>query len=94
LWSDNRLIHLRKPDETGYKIPKGGLFRYISCPNLFGEMVEWAGFVLMCWSWPALSFAVWTAANLGPRALAHHRWYRSHFKDYPPERKAVVPFVI
>lgn len=92
LWADNRLIHLRKPDETGYKIPRGGLFQYISCPNLFGEIVEWSGFALMCWNWPALSFAVWTAANLIPRALAHHRWYRSHFEDYPPERKAVIPF--
>jgi 3-oxo-5-alpha-steroid 4-dehydrogenase 1 len=93
LWSDNRLIHLRKPDETGYKIPQGGLFKYISCPNLFGEIVEWTGFAIMCWNWPALSFALWTAANLAPRALAHHRWYRSHFEAYPPKRKAVVPFV-
>ncbi len=37
------------------------------------------------------SFAAWTAANLVPRAIAHHRWYRQRFPDYPPERKALIP---
>jgi len=91
--SDNILIHLRKPGATGYAIPEGGLFRKISCPNLFGEIVEWTGYALMTWSLPGLAFAVWTAANLLPRALAHHRWYRATFADYPRERKAVIPFL-
>ena len=39
--SDNILISLRKPGEIGYKIPKGFLFKYISSPNLFGEIIEW-----------------------------------------------------
>ncbi|MCB0617631.1 MAG: DUF1295 domain-containing protein, partial [Saprospiraceae bacterium] len=94
LQSDQILLNLRKPGETGYKIPRGGLFRYLSCPNLFGEIVEWAGFAVMCWNLPALGFAVWTAANLIPRALSHHRWYREQFADYPPERKAVVPGIL
>lgn len=37
---------------------------------------------------------VWTAVNLVPRALAHHRWYREHFEDYPRQRKALIPFVL
>jgi 3-oxo-5-alpha-steroid 4-dehydrogenase 1 len=89
--SDALLIALRRPGETGYRIPQGWLFRWISCPNHFGEIIEWCGFALMAWNLPALSFAVWTAANLLPRAVAHHRWYRTHFADYPPERKAVIP---
>lgn len=92
--ADNTLIHLRKPGETGYIIPQGGLFRFISCPNHFGEIVEWAGFAIMVWSSPAVAFAVWTGANLLPRALQHHRWYQQQFADYPPKRKAVVPFII
>lgn len=92
--SDNILLGLRKPGEPGYKIPQGGLFRYISCPNLFGEIVEWTGFAILCWNLPAASFAIWTAANLVPRALSHHRWYRQNFKDYPAERKAVIPGVL
>jgi hypothetical protein len=77
-----------------YTVPQGGLFRYVSCPNHLGEMVEWSGFALMCWNLPALSFAVWTAANLVPRALSHHRWYRARFVGYPAERKAVIPFIL
>lgn len=92
IWADNQLLALRQPHEKGYKIPYGGMFRYVSCPNLLGELVEWAGFALMAWSLPAFAFAAWSAANLLPRALAHHRWYRAHFADYPPDRKAVVPF--
>jgi 3-oxo-5-alpha-steroid 4-dehydrogenase 1 len=89
--ADRRLAQLRTPGETGYRIPRGFLFEKISCPNYFGEVLEWAGWALAAWSWPALSFAVWTAANLVPRALTHHRWYREHFTDYPPARKAIVP---
>jgi 3-oxo-5-alpha-steroid 4-dehydrogenase 1 len=89
--SDNILLALRKPGETGYKIPQGGLFRYVSCPNLFGEMIEWSGYAILVGSLPALSFAVWTIVNLTPRALDHHKWYLSKFPDYPKERKALVP---
>lgn len=93
--SDRTLIGLRKGGKSGYFIPRGGLFNYISCPNFFGEMVEWTGFAVMAWNFPALSFAVWTIANLIPRALDHHKWYKSHFRDeYPKSRKAVIPFVV
>jgi 3-oxo-5-alpha-steroid 4-dehydrogenase 1 len=94
LWADEQLLHLRKPGETGYKIPKGGLFNYISCPNHFGEMIQWTGFAIMCWNLPALAFAIWTAANLIPRSLSHHKWYRAHFQEYPDSKKAVVPGVL
>jgi 3-oxo-5-alpha-steroid 4-dehydrogenase 1 len=92
--SDGILIHLRKPGETGYKIPEGFLFRYISCPNHFGEMLEWFGFMLLIWNLAGVSFFVWTVSNLLPRALHHHKWYLQNFADYPKDRKAVFPFVI
>lgn len=91
MWSDYKLIGLRKEGETGYKIPRGGLFEWMSCPNLFGEMVEWLGFALMVWDWAAWSFWVWTLANLVPRALAHHAWYQKTFEKYPKQRGALWP---
>lgn len=91
--SDNILIRLRKPGETGYKIPKGFLFDYISSPNLLGEIIEWGGFALMAWNLPALSFFIWTFANLVPRAKNHHDWYLTHFTDYPKNRKIIFPFI-
>ena len=91
--SDTVLINLRKPNETGYQIPQGGLFKYISCPNLFGEVVEWFGFAILTWSLPGLAFFVWTFANLVPRAISHHKWYLSNFENYPKKRKAIIPFI-
>jgi hypothetical protein len=92
--ADNILIHLRKPGETGYKIPYGGFFRFISCPNHFSEIIEWFGFAIMTWSLPGLAFAIWTLVNLMPRALQHHKWYQMTFPDYPSDRKAIIPFVL
>ncbi|MEZ5033216.1 MAG: DUF1295 domain-containing protein [Saprospiraceae bacterium] len=92
--SDYRLIALRKGSETGYTIPHGGLFRWVSCPNHFGEMLEWTGYALLTWSLPGLAFAFWTIANVLPRSLAHHAWYQEHFPDYPAGRKAVFPGVL
>lgn len=94
LWADNRLIGLRAGGGQGYSIPRGGLFERVSCPNHLGEIIEWSGFALMCWNLPALSFAVWTAANLIPRALSHHAWYRKTFADYPAGRRAVIPALL
>jgi len=91
--ADHVLIHLRSPGETGYKIPRGGLYRWVSCPNYLGELLEWGGFALAFWNLGALAFLVWTAANLVPRAFATHRWYRAQFPDYPPERRALLPFL-
>jgi len=92
--SDGILINLRKPGEKDYKIPQGFLFRYISCPNHFGEIVEWFGYFLMCWNLASFAFLIWTVSNLLPRALHHHKWYLQNFKDYPKDRKAVFPFVV
>ncbi len=91
--SDRVLRDLRRPGETGYKIPTGGMYRLVSAPNYLGELVEWGGFALAAWSPAALTFVVWTAANLVPRAWANHQWYRRTFPDYPTGRRAIVPFL-
>ena len=89
--SDNLLLGLRKGTDGGYVIPRGGLFRWVSSPNYLGEMLEWIGFALATWSLAGLAFAVWTIANLLPRAISNHRWYRTQFPDYPPERRRLIP---
>jgi len=89
--SDTILIHLRKPGEVGYKIPRGFLFEYVSCPNHLSEIVQWFGFAMMAWNYPASIFFIWTLANLLPRSSKHHRWYRNYFENYPKKRKALVP---
>lgn len=90
IYSDNILIKLRK-NAPSYQIPQRGLFRYISSPNYTGEIVEWIGYAMMSWSLAGLSFAVWTIANLLPRAVSNHKWYKKQFSNYPKNRKAVIP---
>ncbi|KAM9314979.1 3-oxo-5-alpha-steroid 4-dehydrogenase 2-like isoform 2-T2 [Pholidichthys leucotaenia] len=92
--SDQILIHLRKPGEVIYRIPKGGMFEYVSAANFFGEMVEWFGYAIVVWDLPAFAFAFFTVCSLGPRAVHHHRDYQRRFKDYPPSRKALIPFIL
>ncbi len=91
--SDHILITLRKPGEIGYKIPNGGMFRFVTAPNYLGEIIQWAGWALACYNLGGLSFFVWTVANLAPRAFAAHRWYHEKFHDYPANRKALLPFI-
>jgi 3-oxo-5-alpha-steroid 4-dehydrogenase 1 len=94
LQSDKMLRLLRPPGETGYRIPQGGAYRWVSCPNYLGEIVEWTGWAIATWSLAGLAFAAYTAANLVPRAVANHRWYLKKFPDYPPQRRALVPYVL
>lgn len=94
VWSDSRLRSFRRPGEHHYQLPRGGLFHLVSCPNYLGEMVEWIGWAVLTWSPAGAAFAVWTAANLLPRALACHRWYRRTFTDYPPARRAIIPKIL
>jgi protein-S-isoprenylcysteine O-methyltransferase Ste14 len=93
VWADRDLRRLRKPGDTGYKIPRGGLWDYVSNPNYFGEITEWCGWALATWSLPGLAFAVFTAANLVPRAWANRKWYLDTFENYPRERKSVIPLI-
>lgn len=91
--SDKVLVGLKKQG-GGYKVPKGGWFEFVSCPNYFGEVAEWFGWAVMTWSWAGLGFFLYTCANLVPRARANHRWYLDKFgEDYPKHRKAVIPFL-
>jgi 3-oxo-5-alpha-steroid 4-dehydrogenase 1 len=95
LWADGVLRRLRGPSAgADYKVPRGGLYEWVSCPNYLAEIVEWTGWAIAAWSPAGLLFALYTAANLGPRAVANHRWYRETFPDYPSDRKALVPFVL
>ncbi len=91
--ADRRLFALRAPGETAYKIPRGGLYDWVTCPNYLGEIIEWIGWAIASWSSGGAAFAFYTIANLAPRAAAHHAWYRRTFGDYPARRRVLVPFV-
>jgi len=91
--SDRALRNLRAPGEAGYRIPRGGAFDLVTAPNYLGEMIEWTGWAIAAWSPAGAAFALYTFANLAPRAVSHHRWYRARFPDYPAHRKAIIPYL-
>jgi 3-oxo-5-alpha-steroid 4-dehydrogenase 1 len=89
--ADRTIRRLRKPGETVYRIPNGGLFRWVSSPNYLGEIIQWTGWAVMTWSLAGVAFALFTFCNLAPRAISNHRWYRERFADYPAGRWILVP---
>ncbi len=93
IWSDRILRGLRRGG-PGYRIPYGGGFRFVSSPNYLGEIVEWTGWAIATWSVAGLAFALYTIANLAPRAMANHRWYQATFPEYPVYRRALIPFLL
>jgi len=90
----DRRIQAQKPAPGRYIIPQGGLFRWVSCPNYLGEIIQWFGWALLTWSPAGLAFAVFTFANVFPRGISGHRWYKQNFPDYPKNRKAILPGII
>jgi 3-oxo-5-alpha-steroid 4-dehydrogenase 1 len=97
--SDAIIRNLRSVEEIErgekvYRIPRGGLFRFVTSPSYLTEITAFAGFALATWSLGATFILLITIANLVPRAFQTHRWYREKFPDYPRERRALIPFVL
>ncbi len=93
--ADHIVRHLRKPGDTKHYIPRGGMFRFVSSANYFGELVEWTGFAIASWSGAGLLFVWWTFANLAPRSAALYRRYETEFGDEfrALKRKRIIPFI-
>ncbi len=95
LHSDHIIRNLRKPGDTRHYIPRGGMFRYVTSANYFGELMEWVGFAVASWSWSGVVFAWWTFANLAPRAASLSRRYEAEFGEEYRRlgRKNIIPFI-
>ena len=93
--SDYIIRHLRKPGDTKHYLPKKGLFKYVTSANYFGEFVEWCGFAILTWSLSGLVFALWTFANLAPRAAKIYDNYKKEFGDELDTKKVkrILPFI-
>ena len=98
IYSDTILRNLRSlkptPNEPRYKVPYGGLFKWVSCPQYFGEILSFVGFAVMTWNLGAVFVLAMTAGNLIPRARYTHKWFHKNFENYPAERKAIIPFIL
>lgn len=92
--SDYVIRHLRQPGDTRHYLPQAGFYRYVTSANYFGELVEWIGFAIAAANPAAWVFALWTGANLIPRAHAIHRKYHEEFGDEAVgTRRRIIPLV-
>ena len=93
--SDSVIRNLRRPGDTRHYIPRRGMYRYVSSANYFGEFVEWTGFAILTWSWAGAVFALWTFANLAPRAETIHKRYCKEFGDEFRQLrlKRIIPYI-
>lgn len=87
---------LREHSEANeYVIPHGDWFKYVSCPHYLAEIVIYAGILVAS---GASDITVWllfmfVVSNLVFAAAETHRWYRRKFDNYPPYRRAIIPFI-
>ena len=95
LHSDHVIRNLRKPGDTKHYIPRKGFYKYVTSANYFGELTEWIGFAILTWSPAGVLFAVWTFANLGPRAKSLTQKYVQEFgEEYTKlNKKHIIPFI-
>lgn len=95
LHSDHVIRNLRKPGDTKHYIPRKGFYKYVTSANYFGELTEWIGYAILTWSPAGVLFAVWTFANLGPRAKSLTEKYIEEFgEEYTSlNKKHIIPFI-
>ena len=93
--SDYVIRHLRKPGDTKHYLPKKGMFKYVTSANYFGEFVEWCGFAILTWSLSGAVFALWTFANLAPRAAKIYANYKKEFGNELDTNKVkrIIPYI-
>ena len=93
--SDYIIRHLREPGDTRHYLPKKGMFKYVTSANYFGEFVEWCGFAILTWSLAGVVFALWTFANLAPRAAKIYDNYKKEFGNELDTKKVkrILPFI-
>ena len=87
------LANLRKPGETGYKLPKGGLFGLVACPHYLGEIIAWCGYMIFFRHVGAYAATLTMSLYLLGRAHNTVKWYRGRVEGVPENWKRVIPFV-
>lgn len=103
LFSDYSMVKQRSKDIHGlngqYIIPRGFLFDYISCPNYFGEIIEWFSFIVISSSFSSFVCFITKISFLFPRAIQTNEWYKENFENEfnndndLSKRRAILPFL-
>eukprot|EP00980_Cylindrotheca_fusiformis_P019318 scaffold6638_cov127-Cylindrotheca_fusiformis.AAC.2 len=90
------LATLRSPDDKTYKIPRGGLFEYVTAPHYLFELIGWFGMAYSAQHALTTFIAVDMLLYLADRAQGQTKWYMTHQhlkEKYPDNRKHLIPLV-
>lgn len=79
--------------EHKYTIPEAGLFKYVTAPHYFFELIAWLGVAGVTQHLSPLLTVGDMLSYLAGRSIATTRWYKSKFENYPAERKNLIPFL-
>jgi len=90
------LTNLRKPGDTGYSIPRGGLFNYCTCANYAAEIYGWFFFNVATQSAMGIIFMTVGALQMMIWAKSKHKRLKTIFdgkngKEKYPRRWVVLP---
>lgn len=88
----HKLLADLRSGTTGYFIPRGGWFKYATCPHYFFELLAWLGIVLMSRHLFTVLAFIAMFGYLTGRSIKTRAWYRERFKDYPADRKFMIPY--
>nr|XP_012313212.1 very-long-chain enoyl-CoA reductase isoform X2 [Aotus nancymaae] len=76
------------------KNPFTWLFLLVSCPNYTYEVGSWIGFAIMTQCLPVALFSLVGFTQMTIWAKGKHRSYLKEFRDYPPLRMPIIPFLL
>lgn len=77
-----------------HKLPKGGLFEYISSPHLTCEVLIYLSLYMILYNNESFKYVFfWVLSNQIETSLLNHWWYKKTFKNYPKKRKAFIPLI-
>uniref|UniRef100_A0A8I5ZWG2 Trans-2,3-enoyl-CoA reductase like 2 n=1 Tax=Rattus norvegicus TaxID=10116 RepID=A0A8I5ZWG2_RAT len=76
------------------KNPFTWLFLLVSCPNYTYEVGSWIGFAIMTQCVPVALFSLVGFTQMTIWAKGKHRSYLKEFRDYPPLRMPIIPFLL
>lgn len=100
-WHQQLVAHktfaaLKVSSPTKHSVPHGGLFELVSCPHYTMEIVLYLVMMMLLGfqHQTGVLVCVWVTINQLIAGTMSHRWYRATFRDYPGDRKAVIPYLL
>ncbi|MBI4063643.1 MAG: DUF1295 domain-containing protein [Elusimicrobia bacterium] len=87
------LAKLRRGQEREYRVPQGGLFRYVACPHYLAEIVAWFGYALMSRHLEMYGVVFIFTCYLAARSRKTSQWYQKNVPGYPADRRSLVPYL-